>query len=604
MHTKAQGGGAVLAIAALVLPLFGGSPGLSSPVAAPPPVVETAPPYVVPQPSQPPGMVALMAIPAAAPQPSAAPPPQTSTWRERAEDEDQITAQLGSVRPLVQEQVVIEGDGAFYLANPSFTTEHFTLNPTILPESDTQLFFESRIGYATGNQVARVQVSTNSGETWQDIWATAGTNDAGDPSFHLITLPLTEFAGTPIRIRFTFQFLGGSAYTQVSHLPLVGWVIDDIQIGRTFVKRLYGETGDPTPEEILMLEYINRARAGAAAEAARLSTTTDPDVLSAVATFGTDFNVMESQFLTLPEYVPPLAMNARLLAAARIHSEDMLVNTFQGHTSSAAPPPPNQPFDSAIQRVTRQGYTYSSLAENVYAHAQSVWHGHAGFTINWGNDLAGMQNPPAHRLTIYNPDYREVGAGIIIGSQVEGGITYGPMLVTQKFATGPGGGQPLITGVTYLDANANGFYDIGEGLGGVVVEVDGSGFYAVSSTHGAFAVPVVDDGDYTVTFRRPGYPPVSRQVTVSAGQNVKVDYRGESVVIESASWPLPETVQLIAATEGPTPVLNLQASGTLIQWTNLPHTQQSLPGGRTQLQATIPPNNRLFFRVGAVWPEE
>src|SRR5690242_924638 len=46
--------------------------------------------------------------------------------------------------------------------------------------------------------------------------------------------------------------------------------------------------GDPTDEEQLYLEYINRSRADPSAEGVRLATTTDADVLSAYSFFSVD----------------------------------------------------------------------------------------------------------------------------------------------------------------------------------------------------------------------------------------------------------------------------------------------------------------------------
>ena len=57
--------------------------------------------------------------------------------------------------------------------------------------------------------------------------------------------------------------------------------------------------GDPTAEEQLILEFINRARADANAEAQRLANTTDEDVLNAIDFFGVDLDVMINQFSTL-----------------------------------------------------------------------------------------------------------------------------------------------------------------------------------------------------------------------------------------------------------------------------------------------------------------
>ena len=110
-----------------------------------------------------------------------------------------------------------------------------------------------------------------------------------------------------------------------------------------------------------------------------------------------------------------------------------------------------------------------------------------------------MQNPPGHRLSIHNAAYREVGIGVVNGSN--GSV--GPQLVTQNFGTG---GSRVITGVVYLDSNNNSFYDPGEGISGVRVETPGSAFFSITSTSGGYALPVDTDATHAVTFSQGSVP--------------------------------------------------------------------------------------------------
>lgn len=266
--------------------------------------------------------------------------------------------------------------------------------------------------------------------------------------------------------------------------------------------------GTPTDEEQLYLEYINRARANPPAEGVRLAGTTDPDILAAYSSYGVDTNLLKAQFSAIPA-APPLAMNAQLLAAARGHSQDMLVNDYQGHDGSDG--------STFYQRITAQGYSYSTCAENVFAHSLFPFYGHAGFNVDWGAGPGGMQSPAGHRTNIHNRAYREVGVGVVNGSNTN----VGPQLVTQDFATSQSA-TPLITGVAYYDLNGNGFYDTGEGIGGVTVQVPGSTYYAVTATSGGYAVPVTTNGNYAMSFSASN---ISSQTTAQVTNqcNVKVD---------------------------------------------------------------------------------
>lgn len=268
--------------------------------------------------------------------------------------------------------------------------------------------------------------------------------------------------------------------------------------------------GQPTDEEQLYLEFINRARLDPAGEAVRLATTTDPRVLSAYSWFQVDLAQMQSAIAALPP-VPPLAMSAALLQAAREHSLDMALNEFQDHIGTDG----SSPGD----RITRAGYSWSMYGENVYAYADSVFHGHAAFEVDWGNGPGGMQDPPGHRLNIHQAGFREAGIGVVNTNRP--GV--GPQIVTQDFAT-RSAASPFITGVVHFDLNNNAFYDPGEGIGGVEVIVTGNAWYGLTSISGGYAVPVPGDGSYTVTFVAPGLYHVTN-VTVANRANVKLDLR-------------------------------------------------------------------------------
>jgi len=87
-----------------------------------------------------------------------------------------------------------------------------------------------------------------------------------------------------------------------------------------------------------------------------------------------------------------LSQQSQLTAAARIHSEDMACNNFVSHTGSDG----SLPWD----RARDQGYSYSSIAENIFAGSSSAQ------TI-----FNGWMNSPGHRDNMLNPTYTEVGVG-------------------------------------------------------------------------------------------------------------------------------------------------------------------------------------------------
>ena len=271
--------------------------------------------------------------------------------------------------------------------------------------------------------------------------------------------------------------------------------------------------GDPTPEEQQMLELVNRARANPAEEGIRLMDTDDARVQGAYSYFKINKTSTKAAFTAYPQR-PPLAFHPDLITAARNHSKDMDANNFQGHTSSNG--------DDLGRRYAKVGYASQGMyGENVAAYSESVWHGHCGLNVDWGEQ---NQIDLGHRENIMNfksAVYTEIGIGILYNGKglMQGYV--GPYVVTQTFGTRM---QRYITGVVFADKNNNGFYDLGEGLEGVTVKPSRGTFYAVSGTSGGYAIPFTGSGSVTITASGGNLSaPVTKTVDFT-GDNTKVDF--------------------------------------------------------------------------------
>lgn len=310
--------------------------------------------------------------------------------------------------------------------------------------------------------------------------------------------------------------------------------------------------GNPGPEEQLYLELINRARANPAAEGARLAATTDPDVLAAYdyePYWTVDLAMMQSEFNALAA-APPLAPHAGLMAAARGHSQWMLDNATQAHNQTN---PSNTPWD----RITDAGYDYSTAGENVYAFAKSVWHGHAGFQVDWGSGgTGGMQAGRGHRMSIHNANFREIGVGVTLGTN--GNV--GPQQVTQDF--GARFDSPnLGTGVAYYDLNGNDFYDQGEGISGLTVNVSGASYHCLTAAGGGWVVPCpTSAANRTVTFSGLNVSETAA-IVFPASKNAKADLK--------LTYQPPSITSTASATAGAPHALAFTAVGgaTSYKWT-------------------------------------
>ena len=345
--------------------------------------------------------------------------------------------------------------------------------------------------------------------------------------------------------------------------------------------------GDPIDEEQLYLEYINRARANPPAEGQRLINATDPDVVGAYNFFQVDLLLVGSQFAAISP-APPLSMNEKLLSAARLHTQDMFENQLLGHEGTNGCSPGNAPC-GPFERMTAQGYMWTTAAENVFPYAKSVLYGHAGMNVDWGGTSGngGIQNPPGHRNNIHSPAYSEVGIGVVVGSN--GPV--GPQLVTQDFGS-RGDLTPIVTGVAYYDFNGNGFYDLGEGIGGVKVTIPGSLFYAITANSGGYSVPVSGNGNYTVTFSAPGLADTQMTASVNGNNNVKVDF------VPAYSPPIISGPDPAALNQNNTYQFTFVGAAVAYQWKQerrVPFTAaEGAENGPTNVTADVSPGYQLI----------
>jgi hypothetical protein len=129
--------------------------------------------------------------------------------------------------------VVSAGNFSFYLAMPSPVDQILQLNEILLPATNTTFTFRSRLGYATTNQIAKVQMSADSGATWRDIYSQKGSGGPGESSFATNSLSLSNYTGTSILLRFNYHFSSsgdGTTYNQILTNPAVGWFLDNILV--------------------------------------------------------------------------------------------------------------------------------------------------------------------------------------------------------------------------------------------------------------------------------------------------------------------------------------------------------------------------------------
>jgi hypothetical protein len=98
---------------------------------------------------------------------------------------------------------------------------------------------------------------------------------------------------------------------------------------------------------------------------------------------------------------------------------------------------------------------------------------------------------------------------------------YGPNVVVQEFARVEG---TFIVGTVWTDANGNGSFDWGEGVGGVELRPDHGHWFAITASGGGYVLPVDAGSSYSLRIVAPSASAAEQRVAVGA-DNVLFDVK-------------------------------------------------------------------------------
>ena len=261
---------------------------------------------------------------------------------------------------------------------------------------------------------------------------------------------------------------------------------------------------NPTAQEQLILELINRARLDPLAEAARLRI---------------DLNQGLAPGTISASQKQVLAFNPLVNDAADSHSTWMLDTDIFDHAGLGG----SDPGD----RMRTAGYVFSgswTWGENI------AWSGTTG-ALNVNATAAQLHDnlfrSAGHRTNILENDFREIGIGVVAGQMLSGGTNYNALTATEDFALS--GANHFITGVVYSDSDANRFYSIGEGRGGVSVKIQAAGSAALTAESwdaGGYGIGTMATGELAVTFSGGGLAAAAGATVLAGAANIKLDLVG------------------------------------------------------------------------------
>jgi hypothetical protein len=259
---------------------------------------------------------------------------------------------------------------------------------------------------------------------------------------------------------------------------------------------------EPTTEETLILEFINRCRADPTADADRIAPAGSAPRLPSATTI--DFAMFRSEMAAIKP-APPLIFDLRLLDAARKHSHYMILHGL-GHDEKPGEPGFSGADPSARAKAAGWG---SGAGEDCFREAPDPWGSHVAFIVDWGpGGTGGMQPRRGHRTNITNPSYTCIGVGALPHDN--------RLSVTHDLGSD---GRRYAGGVVFVDRDRDGWYGLGEGRGGVTIQVGGQRVSSWAS--GAYAIEI-PTGAAVLTMKAGGNE-ITRPIPAAPG-NVKIDW--------------------------------------------------------------------------------
>lgn len=277
----------------------------------------------------------------------------------------------------------------------------------------------------------------------------------------------------------------------------------------------------PTAQEQYFLELLNRARLNPLAEAQR---------------YGIDLNQGLAGGTLTATQKQPLAFNFLLNDAADQHSSWMLATDTFSHTGING--------SSPMQRMQNAGYSFTGSwwnGENI-AYVGST--GSVTLDGSIDNLHRNLFLSAGHRENILNGAFMEAGVGLQLGVFTSGGTNWNAAMVTQDFALS--GSNKFVSGVAYNDANADAFYSIGEGRGGITTTLKAGATVLGSQASwsaGGFSLGTTGQGGMTLEFSGGGLGQTVGASFVLSAESVKIDLINSSTIASTVQATLIDAAQ-------------------------------------------------------------
>ncbi|MEZ6135242.1 MAG: Ig-like domain-containing protein [Pirellulaceae bacterium] len=273
---------------------------------------------------------------------------------------------------------------------------------------------------------------------------------------------------------------------------------------------------NPTAAEQEFLQLVNRFRVDPVGEYARLIsvaspiTARNPIFQAELDFFSVNGNTLRSEMLSLRP-ASPLAWDDGIQRFTASHNAAMINSNPPQQFHSDGVARRQQLIANGVNLRLANGELVTS--ENVYGFAKSALHLFAGYVIDWGNGPGGMQTGRPHRVSLGNDTFEHFGGTITSF----GGANFGPLVNTNVLANieNP---PVMAVGAVFEDENNSGWYEAGEGIGGVNIVFSGAAgtFTTTALSAGGYQIEL-PAGTYTATATGGGmaHPVVLNNIVVS-----------------------------------------------------------------------------------------
>lgn len=206
------------------------------------------------------------------------------------------------------------GTTVYRLAHPTVyaTLETVEFVGTYIPSANSVLSFDSKLGFATPEQTAALQISLDDGTSWQDVYSKVGADGLTESAFSTKTVSLAAYANKAIKLRAAYRY-AGSGYIYTGTSANTSFLVDNVQVSNA--KRVVtnsvqntGSNSSFTFTPIAGKQYALAARAipwagypgldWGALFFAEASATSDVDTIPDAFSFAVQTNVARSSEIT------------------------------------------------------------------------------------------------------------------------------------------------------------------------------------------------------------------------------------------------------------------------------------------------------------------